>query len=293
MSSPAAVLAFMTARPTCSPASPPSWAPTRPRGCRCRPRPGCRVARDGGGPVRMSSFSGDQIAQVNNPDPFAVPVWRSPVLHTPGWLIAVAQLVRGLWALLRFLARHPVADTVTLGRGAGLAAVRLARPGRPGPGPRRRAGGVAVALARLVHPVGVPARAGPVAALGLLAALGRGDGDLRAGADVPGPPAAASPGPGDLDPLHRPGARPAGVRASARPTIAARADNLAAELRRAPVPHPHRPARLGDPRAGPPRRPRRDHPRPARPCLPICGRCRSAAARTAPPGWSSSRAPTC
>ena len=64
--------------------------------------------------MKMSSFSGDQIAQVNNPDPFAVPVWRSPVLHTPGWLIAVVQLARALWALLRFITRHPVADTVTV-----------------------------------------------------------------------------------------------------------------------------------------------------------------------------------
>ncbi|MGI9006738.1 MAG: FtsK/SpoIIIE domain-containing protein [Streptosporangiaceae bacterium] len=64
--------------------------------------------------MKVSSFSGDQIAQVNNPDPFAVPVWRSPVMHTPGWLIALVQLVRGLWALVRFTARHPVADTVTL-----------------------------------------------------------------------------------------------------------------------------------------------------------------------------------
>lgn len=50
----------------------------------------------GGGTVRMSSFSGDQVAQVSNPDPFAVPVWRSPVLHTPGWIIAVVQIARTL-----------------------------------------------------------------------------------------------------------------------------------------------------------------------------------------------------
>jgi DNA segregation ATPase FtsK/SpoIIIE, S-DNA-T family len=64
--------------------------------------------------MKMSSFSGDQIAQVNNPDPFAVPVWRSPVLHTPGWLIALVQLARMLWALLRFIVRHPLVDTMTV-----------------------------------------------------------------------------------------------------------------------------------------------------------------------------------
>ena len=62
----------------------------------------------------MSSFSGDQLAQVNNPDPFAVPVWRSPVLHTPGWIIAVVQIARTLGIVLRFLARHPLADLAAL-----------------------------------------------------------------------------------------------------------------------------------------------------------------------------------
>ena len=60
--------------------------------------------------MRMSTFSGDQIAQVNNPDPFAVPVWRSPVYHTPGWLIGLVQLWRLLAALIRFIVRHPVLD---------------------------------------------------------------------------------------------------------------------------------------------------------------------------------------
>ena len=62
--------------------------------------------------MKMTTFSGDQIAQVNNPDPFAAPVWRSPVYHTPGWLITVVQLVRLLAALVKFVIRHPVADLV-------------------------------------------------------------------------------------------------------------------------------------------------------------------------------------
>jgi S-DNA-T family DNA segregation ATPase FtsK/SpoIIIE len=60
--------------------------------------------------VRMSSFSGEQIAQVNNPDPFAVPVWRSPVFRTPGWIIAIVQLARLLRALIMFVIRHPLLD---------------------------------------------------------------------------------------------------------------------------------------------------------------------------------------
>src|SRR5213082_2635358 len=61
--------------------------------------------------MRMS-YSGQQLAQVDNPDPFAPPVWRSPIYHTPGWVILIAQLCRALFALVQFLARHPVLDLV-------------------------------------------------------------------------------------------------------------------------------------------------------------------------------------
>src|SRR5262249_20139893 len=84
--------------------------------------------RDGGGPVKMSTFSGDQIAQVTDPDPFAPPIWRSPVYHTPGWAITIVQLYRLLTAVIAFIARHPLLD---------LAAAALAGPwyllSRPGP----------------------------------------------------------------------------------------------------------------------------------------------------------------
>ena len=56
----------------------------------------------------MNTFSGDQIAQVNNPDPFAVPVWRSPVYHTPGWIITIVQAARALNAVGAFIGRHPL-----------------------------------------------------------------------------------------------------------------------------------------------------------------------------------------
>ena len=63
----------------------------------------------------MSTFSGEQLAQVRNPDPFAVPVWRSPVYRTPGWIIAAAQLARLAWRLARFLCHHPAATAVAAG----------------------------------------------------------------------------------------------------------------------------------------------------------------------------------
>ena len=63
--------------------------------------------------MRLSSFSGEQLAQVNNPDPFAAPAWRSPVYHTPAWIIAAVQLARLLGKLLAFLVRHPLADLIT------------------------------------------------------------------------------------------------------------------------------------------------------------------------------------
>src|ERR1700745_3803443 len=56
--------------------------------------------------------AGEQLAQVNNPDPFAVPVWRSPVYRTPEPVIMVVQLVRLIWRMLWFALTHPRADAV-------------------------------------------------------------------------------------------------------------------------------------------------------------------------------------
>ncbi len=53
-----------------------------------------------------------QLAQVDNPDPFAVPVWRSPVYETPHLVIWVVQLVRLLWRVVRFIVTHPLLDAV-------------------------------------------------------------------------------------------------------------------------------------------------------------------------------------
>jgi len=60
--------------------------------------------------VKTTAFSGQQLAQIDNPDPFAPPVWRSPVYHTPGWVITIVQLIRAIVAVLKFLARHPLLD---------------------------------------------------------------------------------------------------------------------------------------------------------------------------------------
>jgi S-DNA-T family DNA segregation ATPase FtsK/SpoIIIE len=57
-------------------------------------------------------ITGDQVAQIRNPDPFAFPVWRAPVYRTPGWIIALAQLCRFVFWLIRFIIRHPVLSLV-------------------------------------------------------------------------------------------------------------------------------------------------------------------------------------
>ena len=124
----------------------------------------------------MSTFSGEQIAQVNNPDPFAVPVWRSPVYHTPGWIITIVQLARLASALVAFARPPPAGHPGRRGAGADVGTDRLARPSRPG-----RRGSLPVLAAwwwrwrpasftRFVLGPG----AGQVAALALPAALGRG-----------------------------------------------------------------------------------------------------------------------
>jgi S-DNA-T family DNA segregation ATPase FtsK/SpoIIIE len=58
--------------------------------------------------------TGEQVAQLRNPDPFAVPAWRSPVYRTPFAIVAVVQLARLMGRLMRFLARHPLAVLVVI-----------------------------------------------------------------------------------------------------------------------------------------------------------------------------------
>jgi S-DNA-T family DNA segregation ATPase FtsK/SpoIIIE len=56
--------------------------------------------------------AGQPLAQVDNPDPFAIPVWRSPVYQTPHFIIWPVQLVRLVWRLLWFVVRHPLLGAV-------------------------------------------------------------------------------------------------------------------------------------------------------------------------------------
>ena len=58
--------------------------------------------------------TGEQIAQLTNPDPFAIPVMRAPVYRTPGWIIAVVQVARLVWWLARLIVRHPLMDAVVV-----------------------------------------------------------------------------------------------------------------------------------------------------------------------------------
>jgi DNA segregation ATPase FtsK/SpoIIIE, S-DNA-T family len=53
-----------------------------------------------------------QLAQVDNPDPFARPVWRSPVYETPWAIIWAVQLARLLWRLTWFIVTHPILDAI-------------------------------------------------------------------------------------------------------------------------------------------------------------------------------------
>jgi S-DNA-T family DNA segregation ATPase FtsK/SpoIIIE len=62
----------------------------------------------------MPSFNrpvaGQPLAQVDNPDPYALPIWRSPVYETPHAAIWAVQLVRLIWRLIWFIVRHPLLD---------------------------------------------------------------------------------------------------------------------------------------------------------------------------------------
>ncbi len=75
----------------------------------------------------MRNVTGEQLAQVDNPDPFASPVWRSPVYRTPECVIWIVQFLRLLVRLAWFILRHPLLDAV-----AGLAALAWLRAGWPG-----------------------------------------------------------------------------------------------------------------------------------------------------------------
>jgi S-DNA-T family DNA segregation ATPase FtsK/SpoIIIE len=63
-------------------------------------------------PRGRNTVAGEQLAQVDNRDPFAPPVWRSPVYRTPEGVILVVQLLRLAWRVLWFALRHLLLDAV-------------------------------------------------------------------------------------------------------------------------------------------------------------------------------------
>ena len=56
--------------------------------------------------------TGEQVAQLYNRDPFALPVWRAPIYQTPAGFILLVQLARLLAWLVRLIARHPLAASI-------------------------------------------------------------------------------------------------------------------------------------------------------------------------------------
>src|SRR5215471_5200413 len=56
--------------------------------------------------------TGEELAQIYNPDPFAMPRWRAPVYRTPFGIILLAKLAQLLAWIIRMAARHPLAATV-------------------------------------------------------------------------------------------------------------------------------------------------------------------------------------
>jgi DNA segregation ATPase FtsK/SpoIIIE, S-DNA-T family len=75
----------------------------------------------------MPRIDGEQYAQVENADPFAPAVWRSPVHRTPEWIIWLVQLIRLLVRVIWFLLRHPLLDVA-----AGVLVLAWYQAGWPG-----------------------------------------------------------------------------------------------------------------------------------------------------------------
>jgi DNA segregation ATPase FtsK/SpoIIIE, S-DNA-T family len=75
----------------------------------------------------MPRLSGEQYAQVDNADPFAPAVWRSPVHRTPEWIIWLVQLLRLLARAVWFILRHPLLDAA-----AGVLVLAWYQAGWPG-----------------------------------------------------------------------------------------------------------------------------------------------------------------
>jgi DNA segregation ATPase FtsK/SpoIIIE, S-DNA-T family len=57
-------------------------------------------------------ITGEQVAQLYNRDPFALPAWRAPIYQTPAGTILLVQVARLIAWLVRLIIRHPIAATV-------------------------------------------------------------------------------------------------------------------------------------------------------------------------------------
>jgi len=55
------------------------------------------------------AITGEQVAQLYNRDPFALPIWRAAVYQTPAIVTIAVQLYRLISWLARLIARHPLA----------------------------------------------------------------------------------------------------------------------------------------------------------------------------------------
>ena len=100
--------------------------------------------------IVRATIHGEQYAQVDNADPFAPAVWRSPVHRTPEWIIWLVQLVRLLaGGLVRAVTRcwtwRPVVLVLAWFRRAG----RVSSPPWPVP-----LGGLGIL--RIMWPAGSP-----------------------------------------------------------------------------------------------------------------------------------------
>ena len=176
--------------------------------------------------------TGEEIAQVRGPDPFAVPAWRSPGLPDARWrLLAIVHLVRMIARLVGFLFRHPVCVPGRHRRRADVAG-DLAGWAWCGPGRdqhRSAAGAVAVAVSRprssRLHRW--PRLVRQWQAWRYRQAVGRGDDHRPPGPGLPGPGAAAGVGQGVGNALHRTRVRVRLVSGQSAADFAARADNLA------------------------------------------------------------------
>ena len=189
--------------------------------------------------MNLSPFSGEQIVQVTNPDRFARPVLRSPVLHTPVWMIACAQL-------LRLLGRIRAPDRPASrrqphrgGPGRVLARARLAWPGHHRRPHHHDRCDVAGQVARVVGPARCRADAGTVAPLALPPPVACGHDHRRLAVQYQGRLLLPVLGPvtstGYTDQLHV-----RLVSGQSPDDFAAPGRQPRARVRRAVVPHPYR-----------------------------------------------------